>query len=384
MVIFFKRINYLPINKPAMPLIRLQKELLSAILVISVLTSCNNAATNQPAEKKDTTFAEAPKKKEYLSQPLVTNIYTADPSAHVFNDKIYIYPSHDTATGTPENDNGDHFNMMDYHILSMDSVGGKVTDNGIALNIKDIPWAGRQLWAPDAAFVNNKYYLYFPVKDKQDIFHIGVATSAKPTGPFKAEATPIKGSYSIDPCVFRDDDGKFYMYFGGIWGGQLQRWNNNKYDAAGKLRKPEELAILPRMARLNADMKTFAEPVKEIKIVDKNGKLFTEKDNNKRFFEASWMHKYKGKYYFSYSTGDTHFINYAIGDNPYGPFTYQGIVLNPVEGWTNHQSIVEIKGKWYIFYHDIQLSGKTHLRDVKVTELHYNDDGTIQPITAYH
>jgi Glycosyl hydrolases family 43 len=353
------------------------------LAIVITLMGCNNAATIPPAEKKDTTVAKTPKKKEYLSHPLVTHIYTADPSAHVFNGRIYIYPSHDTATGRPENDNGDHFNMMDYHILSMDSVGGAVTDNGVALNIKDIPWAGRQLWAPDAAFANNIYYLYFPVKDKKDVFHIGVAVSSKPEGPFKAEATPIKGSYSIDPCVFKDDDGKFYMYFGGIWGGQLQRWDNNKYDSAGKLHKPEQQAILPRMAKLTADMKSFAEPVKELKLLDKDGKLFTEKDNDKRFFEASWMHKYKGKYYFSYSTGDTHFINYAIGDNPYGPFTYQGIVLNPVEGWTNHHTIIEVKDKWYIFYHDIQLSGKTHLRNVKVTELKYNDDGTIQPITAY-
>jgi len=266
-------------------------------------------------------------------------------------------------------------------VLSMDSIGGKITDNGVALSIKDIPWVGRQLWAPDAAFANNMYYLYFPAKDKHDVFHIGVATSTKPEGPFVAEKEPIKGSYSIDPCVFKDDDGSFYMYFGGIWGGQLQKWNNNKYDSAGKLRQPNEPAILPRIAKLSKDMKSFDGPVKEIKIIDKNGKPFTEKDNDKRFFEASWMHKYKGKYYFSYSTGDTHFICYAIGDNPYGPFTYQGVVLNPVEGWTNHQSIVEFNEKWYLFYHDIQLSGKTHLRNVKVTELKYNDDGTIQTIT---
>ncbi len=123
---------------------------------------------------------ESSAKKNPISQPLVSHIYTADPSAHVFNGRIYIYPSHDTATGTPENDNGDHFNMMDYHILSMDSVGGKVTDHGVALSIKDIPWAGRQLWAPDAAYANGMYYLYFPVKDKQDIFRIGVATSKRP------------------------------------------------------------------------------------------------------------------------------------------------------------------------------------------------------------
>ena len=360
------------------------RQLLPAIIVASLFAAgCNNAPTDQTTVKKDSAVVETPKKKEPISQPLVSNIYTADPSAHVFNGKIYVYPSHDTATGTPENDNGDHFNMMDYHILSMDSIGGKVTDNGVALDIKNIPWAGRQLWAPDAAFANNKYYLYFPVKDKKDVFRIGVASSANPAGPFVAEKEPIKGSYSIDPCVFKDDDGKFYMYFGGIWGGQLQRWNNNKYDSTAKLRQPGEQAILPRMARLSTDMKAFAEPVKEIQILDAGGKPFTEKDNAKRFFEASWMHKYKGKYYFSYSTGDTHFINYATGSSPYGPFTYQGVVLNPVDGWTNHQSIVEINNKWYIFYHDVQLSGKTHLRNVKVTELKYNADGSIQPITAY-
>jgi len=355
--------------------------LLAAAAALCILfVSCNNASTNKIAETDSTSSV---KKKEPISQPLVENIYTADPSAHVFNGRIYIYPSHDTATGTPENDNGDHFNMMDYHILSMDSVGGAVTDHGVALHIRDIPWAGRQLWAPDAAFANNTYYLYFPVKDKQDVFRIGVATGTKPEGPFVAEREPIKGSYSIDPAVFKDDDGTFYMYFGGIWGGQLQRWNDNKYDSAGKLRQPGEQGILPRIAKLNKDMKSFAGDVKEIQIVDKNGKLFTEKDNDKRFFEAAWMHKYKGRYYFSYSTGDTHNICYAVGDSPYGPFTYQGIVLKPVDGWTNHHSIIEFKGKWYLFYHDVQLSGKTHLRNVKVTELKYNDDGTIQTIDAY-
>jgi len=322
-----------------------------------------------------------------ISEPLVKHIYTADPSAHVFNGKIYIYPSHDIEAGTPENDNGDHFDMKDYHVLSMDKIGGPVKDNGVALDIKNIPWAGRQLWAPDAAFANGQYYLYFPLKDKQDVFAIGVATSKSPTGPFKAEPTPIKGSYSIDPCVFKDTDGKHYMYFGGIWGGQLQRWATGSYDTNGSktdLQKDDEAAIRPRVARLSKDMLSFDEPVKEIKIVDENGKEFLGKDHDKRFFEASWMHKYNGKYYFSYSTGDTHFICYGIGDNPYGPFTYKGVILNPVVGWTNHHSIIEFKGKWYLFYHDSVLSGgKTHLRSVKVTELKYRPDGTIETIDAY-
>ena len=238
------------------------------------------------------------------------------------------------------------------------------------------------MWAPDAAYANGKYYLYFPVKNKQDVFQIGVAVSDKPEGPFVAEKNPIKNSYSIDPCVFQDDDKNFYMYFGGIWGGQLQRWNDNKYDSTKQNRKAGDTASLPRVARMSKDMKSFAEPVKEIKLVDKDGKLFGEKDNDKRFFEAAWVFKYNGKYYFTYSTGDTHNLCYAIGDNPYGPFTYQGVLLNPVEGWTNHHSIIQANGKWWLFYHDVQLSGKTHLRNVKVTELKFNPDGTIPTITA--
>ncbi|MEZ0482934.1 glycoside hydrolase family 43 protein [Fibrella aquatica] len=345
---------------------RTQSVLLMAALMGSAMTAVGQSEGKKP-----------------ISQPLVSHIFTADPSAHVFNGKIYIYPSHDIDAATKEDDEGGHFDMRDYHILSMDKIGGKVKDNGVALDIKDIPWAGRQLWAPDATYKNGTYYLYFPVKDKQDIFRIGVATSKKPTGPFKPEPAPMKGSYSIDPTVFQDTDGKSYLYFGGIWGGQLQRWTGNTYDAKGALKKPDELAYQPRVARLTDDMKEFAEPVKEIQLLGEDGKPFYEKDNDKRFFEAAWIHKYNGKYYFSYSTGDTHNICYATGDSPYGPFTYKGIVLKPVQGWTNHHSIVEIGKKWYIFYHDVQLSGKTHLRNVKVTELSYNPDGTIKTIEAY-
>jgi GH43 family beta-xylosidase len=358
--------------------------LLAAPLALAACQSQPTQTADQPAAgtpaaaKADSAGTKA----KYLSQPLLSSIYTADPSAHVFNGKIYIYPSHDIETGMPENDKGDHFAMRDYHILSMDSVGGKVTDHGVALDLKDIPWAGRQLWAPDAAFKNGTYYLYFPVKDKQDVFRMGVATSQSPTGPFKADATPIAGSYSIDPAVFSDTDGKAYMYFGGLWGGQLQRWQTGKYDANAPEKKPDgnEPAISPRVAMLSTDMKHFAGPVQELKIVDEAGKPLLASDNKRRFFEGGWLHKYQGKYYFSYSTGDTHLLVYAVGDSPTGPFTYKGVIMNPVEGWTTHHSIVEVKGKWYIFYHDTQLSGKTWLRNVKVTELKRNPDGSIVTI----
>ena len=154
---------------------------------------------------------------------LFDQLFMADPAAHVFNGKIYIYPSHDIDAGIPENDNGDHFDMRDYHVFSMDDIEGSVTDHGVALSVKDIPWAGRQLWDSDAAQKNGKYYLYFSLKDKNDVFHIGVAVSDQPEGPFIPREAPIKGSYSIDPCVFLDDDGAHYIYFGGLWGGQLQR-----------------------------------------------------------------------------------------------------------------------------------------------------------------
>jgi Glycosyl hydrolases family 43 len=357
-----------------------------ALFVVSctafIATSCTQKTTDtaqDTAPAADSLVAP----KALNEEPLVSAIYTADPSAHVFNGRVYVYPSHDIEAGTPENDMGDHFDMKDYHVLSMDSVGGPVADHGVALDIKDIPWAGRQLWAPDAAFKDGKYYLYFPAKDKKDVFRIGVAVSENPEGPFKAEKDFIPGSYSMDPAVFRDDDGKYYMYFGGIWGGQLQRWSKGKYDANGSktdLQQDDKPAASPRVARMSDDMLTFAEPVKEVQIVDGEGKPILGKDHDRRFFEASWMHKYNGKYYFSYSTGDTHYICYATGDNPYGPFTYQGIVLRPVKGWTNHHSIVEINGEWFLFYHDTALSGKTHLRNVRVTRLTHDKDGKIEEI----
>lgn len=325
-----------------------------------------------------------------ISQPLVSNIYTADPSAHVFNGKIYIYPSHDIDAGDAFDDLGSHFAMEDYHVLSMDHPGGNTTDHGVALHVESVPWAEKQMWAPDAAEKDGKYYLFFPAKDYDGIFRIGVAISDSPTGPFTAQPQAIKESFSIDPAVFKDDDGSYYMYFGGIWGGQLQRWRTGSFNAEqpespfAHLPNDNEPALCAKVAKLTGDLLEFAETPKDLVIVDEKGNPLLQGDNDRRFFEASWMHKYNGKYYFSYSTGDTHFICYAIADNPYGPFTYKGVVLNPVVGWTNHHSIAEFEGKWYLFYHDSSLSkGVTHLRCVKVTELMHNDDGTIETITPY-
>ncbi len=327
--------------------------------------------------------------KKAISQPLVKHLYTADPSAHVFNGKIYIYPSHDIESNIPFDDLGSHFAMEDYHVISMDSPDGEAVDNGIALHVRDVPWASQQMWAPDAAEKNGTYYLFFPAKDHDGIFRIGVATSHSPTGPFIPQPTPIKDSFSIDPAVFQDDDGEYYMYFGGIWGGQLQRWRTGSFMAAGEgptahLPQDHEPALCAKVAKLSSDLLEFAETPKDLIITDEQGRPLRNGDNDRRFFEASWMHKHNGKYYFSYSTGDTHYLCYAIGDNPYGPFTYGGRILEPVIGWTSHHSICAFNDKWYLFYHDSSLSkGITHLRCIKVTELIHEPDGSIRTIQPY-
>jgi hypothetical protein len=314
-------------------------------------------------------------------EPIVTHVFTADPSAHVFNGKLYIYPSHDRETDIKDNDNGDQYDMADYHVFSMEEVGGPVTDHGVVLKQEDVPWVQKQLWAPDAATKNGKYYLYFPARDKDGIFRIGVAVGDKPEGPFKPEADYIKGSFSIDPATFVDENGDAYLYFGGIWGGQLQCWTKGEFDrdAYTNMEASEGNALTAKVAKLTDDMTQLATEVKDVVILDEAGAPIKAADHDRRFFEAAWMHKYQGKYYFSYSTGDTHYLCYAIGDNPYGPFTYGGRIFEPVIGWTTHHSIAEFKGKWYLFYHDSTLSkGVNHLRCVKIREIVYDSEGKIK------
>lgn len=315
--------------------------------------------------------------------PIIKNIYTADPSAHVFNGKLYIYPSHDIDGDVEYSGNGDQYDMKDYHVYSMNDINSPVTDHGMVLHLKDVPWASAQMWAPDAAYRNNKYYLYFPARDKDKVFRIGVAVSNTPTGPFKALPEYIRDSYSIDPAVFVDDDGKAYMFFGGLWGGQLEKWKSGAFKADDKEPGIAQPALGPRVAVMKNNMTEFDGPSKEVSIVDEEGNKLLSTDHDRRFFEAAWIHKYNGVYYLSYSTGNTHYIVYATSKKPMGPYTYKGIILNPVRGWTTHHSIVKFNDKWYLFYHDCTLSQMDHLRCVKFTELKYNADGTIKTIDPY-
>ncbi len=363
--------------------------------------------------------------------------YMADPAAHVFNGKLYIYPSHDRECENVFDDDGGHFQMRDYHVLSFDDVeNGPVTDHGVILDQDDVKWVEKQMWDSDVVEKDGKYYLVFSAKDSGGEFHLGVAIADRPEGPFIPQEHPIRGAYSIDPCVFKDDDGTIYCYYGGLWGGQLQ-WHvplkaplsspeggtivpsvdsktieapsgavggaspsgavggaspsgavggafvdlGHAPDLKTELWAPKDAPALPSyVARMSDDVLQFTEAPRPVVIVDNDGHPLRANDPH-RFFEASWMHKYNGKYYFSYSTGDSHFLCYATGDSPYGPFTYQGVLLDPVVGWTTHHCIVEFKGQWYLLYHDcVPSNGVTHLRSLKVQRLFYREDGTIEKV----
>lgn len=339
---------------------------------------------------------------------LFPNDYMADPSVNVFNGRLYVYPSHDWDSGECFDDDGGHFQMRDYHVLSMDDVmDGEVTDHGVILDVEQVPWAEKQMWDNDVVEKNGKYYLIFSAKDYSGMFRLGVAVSDTPEGPFRPEEHPIRGSFSIDPCVFKDDDGEIYCYFGGIWGGQLQ-WRAPlaapyapiaqpdsapaPADAADLGHAPDKKtelfapagapALSSYVVRMTDDVLQFNEAPRPVLIVDENGEPL-KADDPHRFFEASWMHKQNGKYCFSYSTGDSHYLCYAVGDNPYGPFTYQGVILDPVVGWTTHHSIVEYKGQWYLFHHDCVPSNDiTWLRSLKVMPIEFDENGKIKTMKS--
>lgn len=278
--------------------------------------------------------------------PFVHSIYTADPSAHVWSDgRLYVYPSHDI-------DPPQGCDLMDkYHVFSTDDMVNW-TDHGEILGAADVDWGrpeGGFMWAPDCAYKNGTYYFYFPhptgAGDQwNSTWKIGVATSAEPAANFEVRGY-IEGLKSmIDPCVFVDDDGQAYLYYGG--GGQCE---------AGKLKD--------NMMEIDGPMTPMQG------LVD--------------FHEASWVHKYNGKYYLSYSDNNElggNQLRYAVSDNPLGPWTSKGVYMKPTGSPTNHGSIIEYKGQWYALYHTSLRSGHPWLRSICVDSLFYNGDGTIQMV----
>lgn len=290
----------------------------------------------------------------YEGNPLVRHISATDPDAHVWDDTLWVYCSQDHQR-KPGSD--DYYEVMDgYHVYSTaDMVNW--TDHGEILHSSDVKW-GRDgyMWAPGAARRNGKYYLYFPHRDRQDKWHIGIATSLRPDGPFKDIGRPLIGLDGIDPMVFVDDDGEAYIYCNP--GGD--------------------------MARLKPDMIDLAEtPRRPVYGPDE-----VMKEDTLRFLEGAYMHKYNGKYYFSYTNWQNPKRQgfYAVGDSPYGPFEWKGaMAYAPEGGGQDHHSIVEFKGKWYYFYHyggePFKPFGWNGSRRILCfDELEYNEDGTIRMV----
>lgn len=281
--------------------------------------------------------------------PFIRHMYTADPSAHVWKDgRLYVYASHDIAP--PHG-----CDLMDrYHVFSTDDMV-HWTDHGEILNSAQVSWGRKEggfMWAPDCAYKNGTYYFYFPHPSGtnwNDSWKIGVATSRKPAEGFKVKGYIEGMDPLIDPCVFVDDDGQAYIYNGG--GGLCK---------GGKLKD--------NMMELDGPMQTM--------------------EGLEDFHEATWIHKYNGKYYLSYSDnhdenwndgvkGDNR-MRYAVSDSPLGPWESKGIYMEPTDSYTNHGSIVEFKGQWYAFYHNSALSNHDWLRSICVDKLYHNPDGTIK------
>ena len=319
-----------------------------------------------------------------MQRYLFPSDYMADPSVHVFGERLFIYPSHDIETGAAFDDDGGHFQMRDYHVLSLSGnpLEADVTDHGLILDVDQVPWAEKQMWDNDVVEKNGRYYLIFSAKDFGGVFHLGVAIAERPEGPFIPQEHPIRGSFSIDPCVFKDDDGEIYCYFGGLWGGQLQWYQSPSMltkegidlgpaaDKKTQLYCPADTPALPSfVVRMSDDILQFAEAPRSVVVTDENGEPLKAGDPH-RFFEASWMHKWNGRYYFSYSTGDSHLLCLTVGDNPYGPFRFKCELLQPVVGWTTHHSIVRYQNRWWLFHHDcVPSNDVTHLRSLKVMPL---------------
>lgn len=279
--------------------------------------------------------------------PIISNQFTADPTARVFNGKVYLYPSHDIVP--PEGARKDWFCMEDYHVFSSSDLM-EWHDHGIIATQHDVPWVNTKsfsMWAPDCVEKNGKYYFYLPAVPQDGRgFRIGVGTSDSPTGPFLFEDKPIEGIMGIDPCVLNDDDGQSYIYWGGVSGAQL-----------------------------NADMKSLASKATRMEGLPDG------------FKEGPFVFKKGGYYYLTFPwvrhEGGTETLAYAMSEKPLGPWEFKGIIMkeSPTRCWTNHHSILYYQGEWYLFYHHNDYSpSDDKRRAARIDRLAFNPDGTIQEV----
>jgi beta-xylosidase len=317
-------------------------------VILCVGTLC--FATALPA------FAQNPnddlKKKGLSGNPIFEGWY-ADPEAIVYGDEYWIYPTY-----SADYDKQTFFDAFS----SKDLVHWEKHPH--VLDVKDVKWARRAVWAPSVIHANGKYYLFFGANDIQsdnELGGIGVAVSDKPAGPFvDAIGKPLidkfhNGAQPIDQFIFRDDDGQHYLYYGG--------WRHcNVVKLA-----PDLLSVAPF----------------------DDGTVFKEITPEK-YVEGPFLFKRNEKYYLMWSEGGwggPHYcVAYGIADSPLGPFKRIAKILEQdpkVATGAGHHSVIPVPGSdtWYIVYHRRPLgTHEANHREVCIDLMRFNADGTIQPV----
>lgn len=282
--------------------------------------------------------------------PIISGQFTADPTARVFNDRIYLYPSHDIPS--PIEKLKEWFCMADYHVFSSDNLTDW-QDHGVIVSQDKVPWVkdgSYTMWAPDCVEKDGRYYFYFPAapKGSERGFAVGVAIANQPEGPYMPMWRPIKGIMGIDPCVMQTSRGEAYIY-----------WAGNGL----------------RVAKLKDNMMELdSEPILAEGLPE-------------GFKEGPFAFEHQGHYYLTFpwvrKPGGTETLAYAMADNPMGPFTFKGVIMDesPTGCWTNHHSIVNYRGQWYLFYHHNDYSPRFDKnRSVRIDSLTFRPDGTINKV----
>ena len=307
--------------------------------------------------------------------PIIRDQYTADPTARVFNNKVYLYPSHDITP--PAGQRQDWFCMEDYHVFSSSNLTDW-TDHGMIISQEQVPWGkkdGYSMWAPDCVEKNGKYFFYFPNAPKTGRgFAIGVATADSPEGPFTLEQEPIKGVSGIDPCVLIDKDGQAYIYWSGmgIRGGKLKD-NMKELDGELKEVKMPQREGMPEMPPImvgGEEMKGLPEGFKEGPFAFRRGDWY--------YLTFPWVRGSKEN-----GANPTETLAYAMSKSPLGPWDFKGIIMaeHANHCWTNHHSILEYKGQWYLFYHHNDFSPRDDKRrSACIENIYFNADGTIREV----
>ena len=284
--------------------------------------------------------------------PIVQTAYTADPAPLVYNDKLYLYTSHDE-------DDSTWFTMNDWKLYSTDDMVNW-TEHPTPLSFKTFEWARGDAWAAQCIERDGKFYMYVPVTDRKGESAIGVAVADSPYGPFYDPlGTPlVQADFgNIDPTVFIDDDGQAYLYWG----------NPNCF-----------------YVKLNKDMISYEGGIHAVPMTPES---FGRREGNPKratlYEEAPWLYKRKGAYYLFYAGGPIpEHLAYATSDSPEGPWKYGGTVMAKEGGsFTNHPGIVDFRGKTYLFYHDASLPGGSGFtRSVCVREMDFGRDGKVNPV----